>query len=108
MAAERFLCGLGMRLVARDVRLKAGQVDLLMLDGECLVVVEVKARAGRMFGLPQEGVHWRKLRKLEQLAAMLRQQHPHLGRTERIDVVAVDLDRDGRAVRCDHIPNVTA
>ena len=106
LAAERFLVGLGMVLVARDVRLKTGQLDLVMMDGECLVLVEVKARSGRGWGLAQEAVGWQKLRKLAQLAETFRLQHPGLGSRERVDVVAVDLDHDGRAIRCEHIPNV--
>ena len=97
-----------MQTVARDVRLKTGQLDLVMLDGDCLVLVEVKARAGHGYGLPQEAVGWRKLAKLAQLAQTFRLQNPGLGLTERVDVVAVDLDREGRAVRCEHIPNVVS
>ena len=106
-AAERFLVDRGMRLVARDVRLKQGQIDLVMLDGDCLVVVEVKARRGHAFGLPQEAVGYRKLRKLWELTEAFHQLHPGTGR-RRIDVVAVDLDRSGRPVRCEHIENVLA
>ena len=43
--AERFLKKKGYRLVERNWRRKAGEVDLLMQDGEVLVVVEVKSRA---------------------------------------------------------------
>ena len=97
-----------MRLVARDVRLRVGQIDLVMLDGDCLVIVEVKARSGRAFGLPQEAVGYRKLRKLWELTELFHQLNPAIGRWRRIDVVAVDLDRSGRPVRCEHIENVLA
>jgi putative endonuclease len=105
-AAEQYLLHRGMRLVERDVRLRAGQLDLVMLDGDCVVVVEVKARRGRGFGLPQEAVTWRKRRKLRELAEIYHQLHPRLGDERRVDVVAVDLDRAGQPVRCDHICNV--
>ena len=105
-AAERFLVERGMRLVARDVRLRQGQIDLVMLDGDCMVVVEVKARSGRGFGLAQEAVGWKKLRKLRELTELFHQLNPGVGRQRRIDVVAVELDRAGRAGRCEHIPNV--
>jgi putative endonuclease len=105
-AAEAYLVAGGMRLVERDARLPGGQVDLVMLDGECLVVVEVKARRGVAFGTPQEAVGWRKLRKLRELALRYRQLHPGVGRGLRVDVAAVLLDRRGDAESCEHLVDV--
>jgi putative endonuclease len=105
-AAEEWLCRAGMRLVERDVRLRNGQIDLVMLDGEHLVVVEVKARRSGDYGLPQEAVTRRKLDKLRQLAETYRLLHPLVGQGIRIDVVAVDLDRAGVPRGIVHIPAV--
>jgi putative endonuclease len=105
-AAEAFLQRAGLRPVARDVRLDIGQIDLVMLDGDTLVVVEVKARRGSAFGLPQEAVDDRKLRRLCRLAEVFRMQNPRLGRALRIDVVAVDLDAAGQPGRCHHLVDV--
>jgi putative endonuclease len=41
-----------------------GQLDLVAMDGKTLVFVEVKTRAGHGFGLPQEAVDAKKIRKL--------------------------------------------
>jgi putative endonuclease len=105
-AAAEFLGHAGLRLVERDVRLRNGQIDLVMLDGSRLVVVEVKARRGGDYGPPQEAVTRRKLAKLRELALTYRLLHPDLGRGLRIDVVAVDLDRSGVARGFLHIPGV--
>ena len=105
-AAERELTRRGLRLVERDVRLAEGQIDLVMLDGDCLVLVEVKARRGAAFGLPAEAVDWRKRRKLRELALAYRQLHPRLGRGLRIDVAAVRLGQGGAAESCEHLVNV--
>jgi putative endonuclease len=95
-----------MRLLERDVRLRNGQVDLVMLDGHQLVLVEVKARRGGDYGSPQEAVTRRKLAKLRELAETYRLLHPALGLGLRIDVVAVALDHSGRAQGFLHIPGV--
>jgi putative endonuclease len=97
-----------MRAVARDVRLKNGQIDLVMLDGDTLVLVEVKARRGSGFGLPQEAVDGKKLARLRRLAEIYQVLNPHLAADLRVDVVAVDLDSAGRPGRCHHIPDVLA
>ena len=37
----------GFRVVARDVRLPGGEIDLVLRRGRLLVLLEIKARAGR-------------------------------------------------------------
>jgi putative endonuclease len=90
-------------MVAADVRTPLGQLDLVAQDGQTLVFVEVKARAGVGFGLPQEAVGYQKMRKLRQLAAYYLQRHPHRGPV-RFDVVGLVLE-EGRVTRLDHIRN---
>ena len=105
-AAARFLEGLDLRVVELDVRLPGGQVDIVAMDGDCLVIVEVKARSSHAFGLPAEAVDYRKRARLRRLAAEYCQAHPGLGRRLRVDVVAVDLDRAGRPASMEHIPAI--
>ena len=101
--AEDHLRGLGYEIVARDVRTPIGQLDLVARDGKTLVFVEVKTRAGRGFGLPQEAVDARKIRKLRQLALYYLQQAPFRGPV-RFDVIGL-IVKDGKPLRIDHIKN---
>ena len=105
--AAAFLEAAGLTIVERDVRLRNGQVDLVALDGDRLVVVEVKARRGHQFGRPEEAVDWRKLARLRELAETYRTLHPHVGLGLRIDVVAVDIGPAGDAVDVRHIRDVS-
>lgn len=102
LAADH-LRSLGYRIVGMDVRTPLGQLDLVAQDAGVLVFVEVKARAGTGYGLPQEAVGRQKIRKLQQLAASYLQRHPHQGAV-RFDVVGLVV-KDGRVVRLDHIRN---
>ncbi len=45
-AAERLLCRAGLIILARNWRAAGGEIDLAALEGETLVFVEVKSRAG--------------------------------------------------------------
>jgi putative endonuclease len=101
--AEDHLRGLGYEIVGRDVRTPLGQLDLVARDGTTLVFVEVKTRAGHGFGLPQESVDAKKIRKLRQLALYYLKMQPHRGPV-RFDVVGLTVS-DGRLVRVDHIKN---
>jgi putative endonuclease len=101
--AEDHLRGLGYEVVARDVRTPLGQLDLVAMDGPTLVFVEVKTRAGHAFGLPQEAVDRRKIRKLRQLGLYYLKIRPHRGPV-RFDVVGLTM-AGGRLNRVDHIKN---
>lgn len=68
-----------------------------------LVLVEVKARRGTGFGLPQEAVDRRKQAKLAMLLDAFRAATGRREQPCRIDVVAVLLDGALRPVRIDHI-----
>jgi putative endonuclease len=93
----------GMRLVARNWRCRLGQLDLICEDHGVLVAVEVKARRGTGFGLPQEAVDRRKRAKLRALLEAYRLATGRSRQGCRIDVVAVRLDRELRVLGCEHI-----
>jgi putative endonuclease len=101
--AEDHLRGLGYQIVERDVRTPLGQLDLVAMDGKTLVFVEVKTRTGHGYGLPQEAVDAKKIRKLRQLALYYLKIRPHRG-SVRFDVVGLTVG-DGHVVRVDHIKN---
>ena len=92
-----------MSVIARDWRCRLGQIDVVALDGETVVIVEVKARRGLAFGLPQEAVDARKRRKLRVLADAYLAATGRRGGAVRVDVVALLLDAQLRVTRCEHI-----
>jgi len=93
----------GLKVVARDWRCRLGQLDLVCEDRGVLVAVEVKARRGDAFGLPQEAVDHRKRAKLRALLEAFRLSTGRPAQACRIDVVAVRLDQRLRPVSCEHI-----
>ena len=66
------------------------------------MLVEVKTKRGRLFGLPQEMVHHHKQKKLRQLARWLSQEYPD--QPIRVDVVAIDLEPNPPFI--EHLENV--
>ncbi len=104
-AASRLLESKGWRILGRDLRTRVGEVDLLALDGETLVVVEVKTRSGESFGAPEEAVDARRLARLRRAAEALALARGLSERPIRIDVVAVHARPDGR-LDCEHLPGV--
>lgn len=89
--AATFLEVRGYQLVARNLRFRAGEIDLVMLDGSVLVFVEVKTRSSPEYGSAAEAVTPRKQQQLIRLAriylAGLNEE-----RSCRFDVVTVEPD----------------
>jgi putative endonuclease len=94
--ALRHLQSAGLKLVTRNFRCRVGEVDLVMLDGDCLVMVEVRCRAtcpgmGGRFPSAVESVGPQKQRKLARAALFFLGKHKHYrNHTIRFDVVAYD------------------
>ena len=99
-AALGYLTARGLRPLARNVRFKGGELDLVMLDGETLVFVEVRRRGRADFGDALDSVDARKARKLVLAARLYLQREPRHARREcRFDVVGLDADAAPRWVR---------
>jgi putative endonuclease len=92
----------GYRIVARNWRCAAGEIDLLVARGELLVVCEVKARRSSSFGGGYEAVGWQKRRKLRQLAELFLQTSPIAPAAVRFDVASVALAPRGASIQMFH------
>jgi putative endonuclease len=93
-AAERraaeFLESQGVAVVARNLRYKGGEIDLLALDGPVVAIIEVRQRQSAAFGGALGSVTWRKQRKILRATRVLMQRHKALhGRVLRFDVIGV-------------------
>jgi putative endonuclease len=55
-AAEKYLKRKGYKIVARGLRLRGGELDLVAVDGRTVVFVEVKTRRSEQFGHPAEAI----------------------------------------------------
>ena len=62
--AADYLVRKGFQIVARNVRMRLGEIDIVALDGDEVVFVEVKARNSREFGGPEYAIGARKQKSL--------------------------------------------
>ena len=87
-AAARYLAKKGMKVLHRNWRCPAGEVDIIARDGETVVFVEVKARSTDRFGQAVESVGARKQKRITSAALLyiagLKEEPP-----VRFDVVTV-------------------
>jgi putative endonuclease len=87
--AARFLQANGYRIVARNVRLPGGEIDLLCVEQSTVVFVEVKRRDAAHFGRAISGVDRRKRATLRRIAADYAQIVCPLAQI-RFDIVTID------------------
>ena len=90
--ASSFLAQCGYRVVARNVRVPGGEIDAVCLDGQTLVIVEVKRRDTPSFGSALRAVDARKRATLRRIAADYAQIVAPSARI-RFDVVTLDGSR---------------
>ena len=64
LLAEKFLVKRGLRIVARNFRVKGGEIDLICADGNTTVFVEVRLREGSGFGGAAASITSHKQRRL--------------------------------------------
>jgi putative endonuclease len=91
--AVRYLIGAGLTIVTRNWRCPEGELDILALDGDTLVVVEVKTRTSTAYGLPLEAVTARKAEKIRGLAARYLREEGRRG-SIRFDVISILMPRN--------------
>lgn len=96
--AARLLARNGYAVLERNVATPVGEIDLVARDGDTLCFVEVKARASRDRGSPEEAVTPRKQRQVRNAAAAYLAARGLDPERCRFDVVAIDLDAEGRCV----------
>ena len=102
--ATRHLLAQGYELVTRNWRCEAGELDLVVKDGDTLAFVEVRTRRGQAFGTPEDSITPRKQARLITLADAYVQAADWSG-SWRIDVIAIEMDQRGRLIRMAHYEN---
>ena len=92
-AAAEYLESCGLRILDRNWRCAAGEIDIVAVERHALVVVEVKSRTSLRYGSPLEAVSRAKRARLRRLAAQWLAAHGIRFDQIRIDVLG--LLRDG-------------
>jgi len=90
--ATRYLEAQDCQVVTTNWRCTAGEVDLVVQDGDWLAFVEVRTRRGRAYGTPEESITAPKLARMAAVAESYVYEHEWEGNW-RLDVVAIEIHR---------------
>jgi putative endonuclease len=99
--AKEFLIEKGYKILDTNWRWHNFELDIVALDGEMLVIVEVKTRSEKRLIEPEEAVNRRKIRRLtlaaDSYARRMKETHP-----VRFDIIAIIVGSNG-TVTVNHI-----
>ena len=104
-AAARFLKRRGYRIHARNYTCSHGELNLVALDGDCIVFVEVRSTETTDAARPAASVTPSKQQRLTNLALHFLQQHRLLYRHARFDVLALSWPANQREPEVVHHAN---
>lgn len=98
--AMEYLMSKGYSLLERNFRIREGEIDLVMQDGDCIVFVEVRSQASVKFVHPLEALSQGKILRLQKAAAVYisRQKYDS---DYRFDFVVVIAEPE----KVEHYPN---
>jgi len=102
-AAEDYLIQKGYKVLARNYRIRTGEIDLVAEDNEYIVFVEVKFRRGLTYGLPREAVGATKQQRIIRTALHYLTRHNLTESDVRFDIVEI-LEQHGQLF-ASHIEN---
>lgn len=101
-AAAAYLERSGMTVVERNWRCQSGEIDIVALDGDELVLVEVKTRRNVSRGTPDDAVTPAKQRRYRRLAESYLAQAGAGPLNVRFDVVSILVIAQDRALLRHH------
>ena len=93
----------GYRILETNFRVREGEIDIVAQRDGVVAFVEVKTRRGDAMGGAIEALTKQKAQRLLLAAEAFGQQHDDLPPGRRIDLIAIDLDADGRVTSIEHI-----
>jgi putative endonuclease len=102
-AAARHLRFLGWRIVGSNVSDPLGEIDLLAIDGDTLVIVEVRSTSTTNPHLPATSVDYAKQKKLTEATVRFLGRRGLLGVSYRFDVLALSWPLEQREPTVLHI-----
>ncbi len=95
----------GYRILETNYNCPHGEIDIVAKKKDSVVFIEVRTKTGHSFGTPEESITQTKKGRIRTSALHYLQTHDNMPESWRIDVVAVEMDHDGKISRIELIEN---
>jgi len=92
--AQKVLASHGLKLIEKNFRCKVGEIDLILLDQDCIVFTEVRARTSKQVMHPFESIDVYKQQKIVCAAEFFLLKNPrYADYLCRFDAIAIDFSQ---------------
>ncbi len=105
--AAKYLTDNGYKIIARNFRIRGGEIDIIAIDGDILAFIEVKTRTSNQFGTGLEAIGFWKLKALVKTAQIYKTTHSNLPEAMRIDAVVVMLNKFNETDSIELVKNIS-
>ncbi len=92
--ACKHIAELGYRVLERNFSCRAGEIDIIAVQGDTVAFIEVKTRSSEKYGLPSEAVSRSKQQKIVKTALYYLQHNRLLDYMCRFDVIEIIIDEE--------------
>lgn len=96
----------GYRILARNWRTSAGEIDIIAEQNDVIVFVEVKTRTSDLYGTPQEAITQNKRKRIIKSSLAYLTEMDLFDRDWRVDMVAIQCRRNWVVTNVEHYENV--
>ena len=103
--ASEYLSKNGVKIIERNYRVRAGEIDVIGLEKNVLVFYEVKTRSNYKYGTPAESVNYFKQKHIKKVAVEFKNESRPKFSGIRFDVIEIILDSNGRSKSINQIKN---
>ncbi|MBU1083469.1 MAG: YraN family protein [Candidatus Omnitrophota bacterium] len=92
--AEKYFCSKRYTIKGRNITTPFGEIDLVAMDGNCLVFIEVKTRISGKFGEPLASITASKRKTILKNCQYYIKCNALQNRYWRIDAVGIELNKE--------------
>ncbi len=90
-------------IIARNFRNRLGEIDIICIKSEILIIVEVKGRYSLNYGYPKEAVNYTKQKSLIKVASSYINYKHLYNFNVRFDVIEIFFNNDNSLYKINHI-----
>lgn len=101
--AATFLEKHGYKILEKNFRIRAAEIDIIAQKDNTIIFVEVKTRSNIRKGTPAEAVNLHKQKKIIEAASVFLQDEKYFDSACRFDVI--EILKAGNAFKVNHIEN---
>jgi putative endonuclease len=103
--ARELLKKRGYKIIETNYRCPHGEIDIVARKKDTIVFIEVRTKKSLDFGSPEESITPVKKERMRNTAFYYCQTHDDIPSIWRIDLVAIELDQQGKPSRIDVLEN---